>query len=248
MGSKERAQWEADMNSEREDAAKPAEGDASTTSESYQQQEDVGGASHAASHAAARPSSGVVVNGRGSSNSVDGSLPRLSRLLAAVQRQSGEVRRMKEESLNQLLALTQAQQATQHRSDRAHEHSAVGQCFHTLRLSARCSCPCGRCTLFCLISSQLSNSLSQQTQHLAEAQQVHNTHSASSVRGAVQRAAAVGSHRDNVLRFCFADLPLCCCLLCISALPRWRPHCRAVSPRWLLAMPSSPNCDRFCRA
>ena len=115
MGNKERAQWEAEMRDEEQQALGVAAEQRGERSEGEQQQpaED-----EAAARASTRHASGSAAstNGAGSAVSVNGSLSRLSRLLAAVQRQSGEVRRMKEESLSQLLALSQAQQTSQHKS------------------------------------------------------------------------------------------------------------------------------------
>ena len=123
MGAKERAQWEADMRSEHEEqAARAATDPRSESSEGEQhrhqsqdhKQQRADGET-GVDRTSARHTAGLV-NGAGSAVSSEGSLSRLSRLLAAVQRQGGEVRRMKEESLGQLLVLSQAHQTTQHKS------------------------------------------------------------------------------------------------------------------------------------
>ena len=116
MGNRERAQWEAEMRREKEEAVKAATERGSGRSESEQQQEQQPDEVEAAGRTSAHQAGPTSINGVERTVAVDGSLFRLSRLLAAVQRQSGEVRRMKEESLSQLLALSQAQQTTQHKS------------------------------------------------------------------------------------------------------------------------------------
>ena len=176
MGGRERAQWEADMASEEEGrraqdmAAELSDGERSQEQRTQQAADGEGAA--AAVRSNPEP---ATANGAGGGALVDGSLSRLSRLLAAVQRQSGEVRRMKEESLNQLLALSQAQQAQQHKSAerslhtphaactvrpmpvRAHSQQRVDVPFSLSLLPSLCVC------VFCVLAAVVSLSASQQS-------------------------------------------------------------------------------------